>query len=112
MPSHAAGKIEDYAINASGMLAKKSDLAPRFLVIAMGVELEVLLAEPFLVPGHRRRSLSPARYFEITPRRPPEISAARFVRMRGSTRPPGLARYIGSHCGSNFSLYWRRPWKL
>ena len=51
-------------------------------------------------------------YFAITPRKPPLIRAARFVRMRGRASPPGEARYVGSHSGSHFALYWRRPWKL
>src|SRR5438105_7986540 len=51
-------------------------------------------------------------HFATTPRNPPEISVARFVRILGSAKPPGEARYIGSHSGSNFSLYCLRPWKL
>ena len=57
-------------------------------------------------PGCRRP------HFAITPRNPPEISAATLARMRGSARPPGDARYRGSHTGSNFSLYFRNPRKL
>lgn len=38
-----------------------------------------------------------------------EISKAILVRIRDSFKPPGDARYFGSHSGSNFSLYRRKP---
>ncbi|MEY2457672.1 MAG: hypothetical protein QOK06_2797, partial [Acidimicrobiaceae bacterium] len=48
-------------------------------------------------------------HLDTTPANPPEISDATFVRILGSTRPPGDARYLGSHFGSNFSLYCLSP---
>src|ERR1700693_22131 len=63
-------------------------------------------------PEHDQRDERDAPHFDTTPARPPEISDATFVRIRGSTSPPGDARYLGSHIGSNFSLYSLRPWKL
>src|SRR5258706_8849226 len=51
-------------------------------------------------------------HFDTTPTSPPEINEATFVRILGSTNPPGDARYLGSHSGSNFSLYSLSPWKL
>src|SRR5213082_137323 len=41
-------------------------------------------------------------HFDTTPTSPPEISDATFVRILGSTNPPGEARYLGSHTGENF----------
>ncbi len=59
--------------------------------------------DPAQAPGVRLR-LSPLGHREITPARPPEISEARLVKIRGKARPPGDARYRGRHSGSNFSL--------
>src|SRR4029077_65552 len=58
--SCAAGEIENDAVGIGEVLAKKRDLLPGFLLIAMRVELEVCLAEPFPVPGHEvwRRALT------------------------------------------------------
>ena len=61
---------------------------------------------------HSERDEGNSPHFDTTPASPPEISDATFVRIRGSTSPPGDARYLGSHIGSNFSLYSLRPWKL
>src|SRR3954471_16489276 len=36
-------------------------------------------------------------HLATTPRSPPAINAARLVNIRGSARPPGDARYVGSH---------------
>jgi hypothetical protein len=47
-----------------------------------------------------------------TPPMPPETSAATLESTRGRTNPAGQTRYLGLHSGSNFSLYWRKPWKL
>ena len=49
---------------------------------------------------------------DTTPPIPPAMSDVTFARTRGSTRPPGDARYFGVQTGRNFSLYWRRPRKL
>src|SRR6266480_4124785 len=76
----------------------------RFVAVAMAKRRESI--------GRGEEQHRPGIYLATTPRNPPEISVARFVRIRGSHSPPGEARYIGSQTGSNFSLYWRRPWKL
>ncbi len=52
MTAGAAGQIEDHAIDIAKPLAKKRHLPPGFVLIAMRVELEVLLAEPFAIPSH------------------------------------------------------------
>ena len=44
-------------------------------------------------------------HLTITPRKPPEIRAARLSSTRGTASPPGQATYFGSHTGSNFPLY-------
>src|SRR5205823_100765 len=44
-------------------------------------------------------------HFATTPRSPPEIKVAKFVKILGRASPPGDAMYIGSQMGSNFSLY-------
>jgi hypothetical protein len=48
-------------------------------------------------------------YFATIPLSPPPISEAMSVKMRGNDSPPGDARYFGTHRGSNFSLYCRKP---
>jgi hypothetical protein len=54
VPPHAAREIEHRPVDVAALIAEESDLLPRLVLVAVRVELEVLLAEPFLVPGHRR----------------------------------------------------------
>src|SRR4029453_14816432 len=80
-------------------------------------ELETVVGGGVYVAGGadgQQQQQSERRAFHrvTTPRSPPAMRAERLARMRGSAAPPGDARYFGSQTGSNFSLYWRSPWKL
>src|SRR5437762_3411839 len=52
VPSHSAGEVEHAAVDRAELRTKERHLLPRLVLIAIRVELEVLLAEPFLVPRH------------------------------------------------------------
>src|SRR3954451_487397 len=52
VPADAACEVEHGAANEAELLTHERDLLPRLVLIAMRIELEVLLAEPFLVPSH------------------------------------------------------------
>ena len=55
MSPRAACEIEDGAMDCAALTLEEGDLLPRFMLVAMRVKLEVVLAEPFLKPSHRRR---------------------------------------------------------
>ena len=82
-----------------------------FVVFAGTDDLFACAREPRRQTNHERKHQQ-ALHFAMTPLNPPLMRAAMSVRIRGKCSPPGDARYLGSHCGSNFSLYSRRPWKL
>ena len=46
-----------YTEALAALLAEERDLLPRLVLVAMGVQLEVLLAEPLLIPRHVRRGV-------------------------------------------------------
>jgi hypothetical protein len=48
-------------------------------------------------------------HFETILFQPLEMREAKFIRMRGKARPPGEARYFGSHSGANFTFEGVRP---
>src|SRR6267143_2887836 len=107
----------------SKVIAQEEDACPWMPVYSRGgIEIKRLALELSIAWDVRRvRGRAPeqdqhderdAPHFDTTPASPPEIREATFVRILGSTSPPGDARYIGSHIGSNFSLYSLRPWKL
>jgi hypothetical protein len=58
--SGAAGEVEHRprALAAGEVALDEVDVAVGLAGVAMGVELQILLAEPVLVPGHRASSLS------------------------------------------------------
>src|SRR5688500_14148883 len=70
MPSISAGQIQNAAAFQRKAIAEKVDLSSRLFLITIGIELEVLLAEPFLIPSHAAAQPTRERGDAVTRGRP------------------------------------------